>query len=65
MEVHPPHPAAVGPVVRSVVLADGRVVTGYALEPAKPEPAATEPPVSRAAVNLAPARDHAGLRSNG
>ncbi|MDC0774067.1 hypothetical protein [Streptomyces sp. HD] len=41
------------PAVASVVLPDGRVVTGYAIEPAKPEPAAAKPPVSRAAVNVA------------
>lgn len=41
------------PAVTSVVLPDGRVVTGYALEPAKPEPVAATPPVSRAAVNIA------------
>ncbi|MFE2642386.1 hypothetical protein ACFXDO_07355 [Streptomyces nigra] len=42
-----------GPAVASVVLPDGRVVTGYAIEPAKPEPVAAKPPVSRAAVNIA------------
>ncbi len=41
------------PAVASVVLADGRVVTGYAIEPAKPEPVAHKPAVSRAAVNIA------------
>ncbi|WP_030235707.1 hypothetical protein [Streptomyces sp. NRRL S-455] len=41
------------PAVTSIVLPDGRVVTGYALEPAKPEPVAAKPPVSRAAVNIA------------
>ncbi|MFD9936292.1 hypothetical protein ACFWZ6_24540 [Streptomyces massasporeus] len=41
------------PAVASVVLPDGRVVTGYALEPAKPEPATAKPPVSRTAVNIA------------
>ncbi|GAB2960497.1 hypothetical protein [Streptomyces heilongjiangensis] len=41
------------PTVASVVLPDGRVVTGYAIEPAKTEPAAAKPPVSRAAVNVA------------
>ncbi|MDX2938309.1 hypothetical protein [Streptomyces ipomoeae] len=39
--------------VASVVLPDGRVVTGYAIEPAKPEPVAVKPAVSRAAVNVA------------
>ncbi|MDG9714432.1 hypothetical protein [Streptomyces sp. DH10] len=63
VEVHRPTPLAPVPVVpvqpgaipsvTSVVLPDGRVVTGYALEPPKPEPAATKPPVSRAAVNIA------------
>ncbi|MCD7444339.1 hypothetical protein K4B79_39805 [Streptomyces lincolnensis] len=54
------HPAPVVPVqpgtvpsVASVVLPDGRVVTGYAIEPARPEPVAVKPPVSRAAVNVA------------
>ena len=41
------------PAVASVVLPDGRVVTGYAMEPAKPEPVAAKPPVSRTAVNIA------------
>ncbi|MCW7946819.1 membrane protein [Streptomyces hygroscopicus] len=41
------------PAVASVVLPDGRVVTGYAMEPAKPEPVATKPTVSRTAVNIA------------
>ncbi|MFG3237009.1 hypothetical protein ACGFZG_35375 [Streptomyces antibioticus] len=41
------------PAVASVVLPDGRVVTGYAIEPAKPEPGAARPVVSRAAVNIA------------
>ncbi|MDX3777686.1 hypothetical protein [Streptomyces europaeiscabiei] len=41
------------PAVASVVLPDGRVVTGYTLEPAKPEPVAVKPPVSRVAVNIA------------
>ncbi|MBM7169094.1 hypothetical protein JQK87_11840 [Streptomyces sp. G44] len=41
------------PAVASIVLPDGRVVTGYAIEPAKPEPAATKPTVSRTAVNVA------------
>ncbi|GBQ04385.1 hypothetical protein SSP531S_58800 [Streptomyces spongiicola] len=66
VEVH--HPAPITPVhtaplapvqpgnipaVASVVLPDGRVVTGYAIEPTKPEPVAARPPVSRAAVNIA------------
>ncbi|MEV7069017.1 hypothetical protein AB0N97_40565 [Streptomyces collinus] len=41
------------PAVASVVLPDGRVVTGYAINPVQPEPAVTKPPVSRAAVNVA------------
>ncbi|MFH8696736.1 hypothetical protein [Streptomyces chartreusis] len=41
------------PTVASVVLPDGRVVTGYAMEPAKPEQVATKPAVSRTAVNIA------------
>ncbi|MEU0601391.1 hypothetical protein ABZ484_24575 [Streptomyces sp. NPDC006393] len=41
------------PAVASVVLPDGRVVTGYAIEPAKPEPVTTKSAVSRAAVNVA------------
>ncbi|GAA4560231.1 hypothetical protein [Streptomyces collinus] len=41
------------PSVASVVLPDGRVVTGYAIEPARPEPVAAKPAVSRAAVNVA------------
>ncbi len=32
---------------------DGRVITGYALNPMQPEPAAAKPAVSRAAVNVA------------
>jgi energy-converting hydrogenase Eha subunit E len=47
--VQPAHVSAVA----SVVLPDGRVVTGYAIEPAKPDPVATKPVVSRAAVNVA------------
>jgi hypothetical protein len=41
------------PSVASIVLPDGRVVTGYAINPAQPEPLAAKPPVSRAAVNVA------------
>ncbi|MFJ6645824.1 hypothetical protein ACIQPS_09205 [Streptomyces sp. NPDC091290] len=41
------------PAVTSIVLPDGRIVTGYTLEPAKAEPVAAKPPVSRAAVNIA------------
>ncbi|MFJ3886951.1 hypothetical protein [Streptomyces rubrogriseus] len=64
VEVHTPTPLAptvpLAPVqpggvpgVASVVLPDGRVVTGYAVEPAKPDPAAHKPAVSRTAVNIA------------
>ncbi|MGX5214783.1 hypothetical protein ACWKT3_39930 [Streptomyces violaceus] len=52
-----PAPVAVQPdsvpAVASVVLPDGRVVTGYAINPAQPEPVVAKPPVSRAAVNVA------------
>ncbi|WP_369248529.1 hypothetical protein [Streptomyces sp. R41] len=48
----PMQPGSV-PAVASVVLPDGRVVTGYAINPAQPEPLAVKPPVSRAAVNIA------------
>ncbi|MET8023814.1 hypothetical protein [Streptomyces avermitilis] len=41
------------PAVASVVLPDGRVVTGYAVSPMQPEPVATRPAVSRTAVNVA------------
>ncbi|MZG18952.1 hypothetical protein GTY44_36650, partial [Streptomyces sp. SID5914] len=37
----------------SIVLPDGRVVTGYAIEPTRPEPVAAKPAVSRTAVNVA------------
>lgn len=50
--VVPVQPGAI-PAVTSIVLPDGRVVTGYSLEPAKPEPVAAKAPVSRAAVNIA------------
>jgi uncharacterized membrane protein YphA (DoxX/SURF4 family) len=39
--------------VQSIVLPDGRVVTGYAINPVRPEPLAAKPPVSRTAVNVA------------
>ncbi|MBW8702309.1 Levansucrase [Streptomyces sp. MBT84] len=48
----PVHPGAL-PSVASIVLPDGRVVTGYAINPAQPEPVAAKPAVSRAAVNVA------------
>ncbi|MEU3856065.1 hypothetical protein AB0F03_01565 [Streptomyces sp. NPDC028722] len=41
------------PAVASIVLPDGRVVTGYAVAPAQPEPITAKPAVSRAAVNVA------------
>ncbi|MFF7797586.1 hypothetical protein [Streptomyces olivaceus] len=41
------------PAVASIVLPDGRVVTGYAINPAQPEPLAARPAVSRTAVNIA------------
>ncbi|WP_432058822.1 hypothetical protein [Streptomyces sp. bgisy022] len=54
------HPAPVVPVqpghvsaVASIVLPDGRVVTGYAIEHPQPAPVTAPPPVSRAAVNVA------------
>ncbi|WP_327691024.1 hypothetical protein OG870_16365 [Streptomyces sp. NBC_00461] len=47
------HPGSV-PAVASIVLPDGRVVTGYSLSPMQPDPVtAVKPPVSRAAVNVA------------
>ncbi|MFF2999573.1 hypothetical protein ACFVTC_34280 [Streptomyces sp. NPDC057950] len=48
----PVQPGAV-PSVASVVLPDGRVVTGYAINPMQPEPVAAKSAVSRAAVNVA------------
>ncbi|MGW9594089.1 hypothetical protein ACWHLZ_27790 [Streptomyces chartreusis] len=48
----PVQPGAI-PSVASVVLPDGRVVTGYAISPAQPEPVVAKPLVSRAAVNVA------------
>jgi len=41
------------PAVTSIVLPDGRVVTGYSISPMQPEPPAAKPAVSRAAVNIA------------
>ncbi|MER5990578.1 hypothetical protein [Streptomyces viridosporus] len=41
------------PAVASIVLPDGRIVTGYAIDPTQPAPAAARPAVSRTAVNLA------------
>jgi uncharacterized membrane protein YphA (DoxX/SURF4 family) len=47
-----PHPGHV-PTVASIVLPDGRVVTGYAVHPVQLEPVTTKSPVSRTAVNVA------------
>ncbi|MFG2326631.1 hypothetical protein [Streptomyces sp. NPDC048568] len=41
------------PAVASIVLPDGRVVTGYALNHAQQEPDTVKPAVSRTAVNVA------------
>ncbi|MCX4434506.1 hypothetical protein [Streptomyces mirabilis] len=48
----PIQPAGI-PAVASIVLPDGRIVTGYAIGPMQPEPVAAKPVVSRAAVNIA------------
>ncbi|MEU7402741.1 hypothetical protein [Streptomyces sp. NPDC044948] len=48
----PAQPGTV-PTVTSIVLPDGRVVTGYAVHPAQPEPVVAKPVVSRTAVNVA------------
>ncbi|MFE5400522.1 hypothetical protein ACFQ9Z_03800 [Streptomyces sp. NPDC056580] len=65
LEVHRPvplvpSPAPLAPVqlvgvpsVARVVLPDGRVVTGYAVAAAQPEPVTAKPAISRAAVNVA------------
>ncbi|GBQ04422.1 hypothetical protein SSP531S_59180 [Streptomyces spongiicola] len=50
--VVPVQPGSV-PAVASIVLPDGRVVTGYAINPAHPEPVTAKPTVSRTAVNVA------------
>ncbi|WP_427764139.1 hypothetical protein [Streptomyces sp. DSM 41931] len=50
--VVPVQPGTV-PAVASIVLPDGRVVTGYAIDAARPEPVAAKPAVSRTAVNVA------------
>jgi hypothetical protein len=50
--VAPVQPGTV-PSVASIVLPDGRVVTGYAIDHARPEPVAAKPAVSRTAVNVA------------
>ncbi|MDN3268575.1 hypothetical protein [Streptomyces sp. MA15] len=41
------------PAVASIVLPDGRIVTGYAIDHARPEPVTAKPAVSRTAVNVA------------
>lgn len=41
------------PSVTSIVLPDGRVITGYAIDPGQPEPVPAKPLVSRTAVNIA------------
>ncbi|MFF2138349.1 hypothetical protein [Streptomyces sp. NPDC058193] len=41
------------PSVTSIVLPDGRVLTGYAIDPTRPEPVTAKPLVSRTAVNIA------------
>ncbi|MGQ4381204.1 hypothetical protein ACN6K9_005261 [Streptomyces sp. SAS_267] len=48
----PVQPVSV-PAVASIVLPDGRVITGYAINPVQPEPLAAKPTVSRTAVNIA------------
>ncbi|WP_033321223.1 hypothetical protein [Streptomyces yerevanensis] len=68
VELHHPEPITVDPpaaplmpvqpgpppAVQSIVLPDGRVVTGYSLNrPPAPAPVATRPAVSRTAVNIA------------
>ncbi|MGW5303824.1 hypothetical protein ACWERF_07815 [Streptomyces griseoluteus] len=50
--VVPVQPAII-PTVASVVLPDGRIITGYAISPVQPEPVTAKPAVSRAAVNVA------------
>ncbi|MEV7500668.1 hypothetical protein [Streptomyces sp. NPDC093018] len=41
------------PATASILLPDGRVVTGYAVPHPQPEPVAVKPALSRAAVNVA------------
>ncbi|MGW7069509.1 hypothetical protein ACWGII_06670 [Streptomyces sp. NPDC054855] len=48
----PAQPSTVA-AVQSIVLPDGRVVTGYAIDAAKPEPVASKPAISRTAVSIA------------
>ncbi|MFC8387559.1 hypothetical protein [Streptomyces sp. NPDC057238] len=54
------HPAPVVPVqpstvpaVASIVLPDGRIITGYTIDAVRPEPVTAKPAVSRTAVNVA------------
>ncbi|MFJ9848938.1 hypothetical protein [Streptomyces sp. NPDC101150] len=50
--VVPMQPGSV-PAVARIVLPDGRIVTGYAIDAARPEQVAVKPVVSRTAVNVA------------
>jgi hypothetical protein len=50
--VVPVQPGTV-PAVASIVLPDGRVVTGYAIDHPQPAPVVAKPTVSRTAVNVA------------
>ncbi|MFE2277236.1 hypothetical protein ACFXAE_08210 [Streptomyces sp. NPDC059454] len=50
--VVPVQPGTV-PAVASIVLPDGRIVTGYAIDHPQPAPLSAKPAVSRAAVNVA------------
>ncbi|MFJ9046861.1 hypothetical protein [Streptomyces sp. NPDC102347] len=50
--VVPMQPGTV-PTVASIVLPDGRVVTGYAIDHPQPQPVTAPPAVSRTAVNVA------------
>ncbi|MEV5159421.1 hypothetical protein [Streptomyces sp. NPDC053728] len=50
--VVPVQPAGV-PSVTSIVLPDGRVITGYAIDHNRPAPVTAKPLVSRTAVNIA------------
>ncbi|MEV0692235.1 hypothetical protein [Streptomyces sp. NPDC050388] len=50
--VVPVQPGTV-PAVASILLPDGRVVTGYAIDHPQPAPVAAKPAVSRTAVNVA------------
>ncbi|MFJ4434772.1 hypothetical protein [Streptomyces sp. NPDC088923] len=46
-------PAGGVPEVTTIVLPDGRTLTGYTVPAAQPTPLTVKPPVSRAAVNIA------------